>query len=52
MGPPLLNIFINDFVSLVDCNKLTYADGLKIFNDIDVVADCVSLKASADAVSQ
>lgn len=52
LGPLLFNIFINDLVSLSDCNRVAYADDLKVFNRIDAVADCAALQATIDTISQ
>lgn len=44
LGPLLFLLFINDMVLDIGCNKLLFADDLKILNTIKNVNDCDSLQ--------
>ena len=44
LGPTLFLIFINDLAISLECNRLLFADDLKIFASIDHSKDCLSLQ--------
>lgn len=44
LGPLLFIIFINDLCDSLDCEKLLFADDLKIFSNIYNIDDCITLQ--------
>lgn len=44
LGPLLFLIFINDIADVIDCQKLLFADDLKLYNKINNMHDCLSLQ--------
>ena len=44
LGSLLFNIFLNDFVEVIDVNCLIYADDLKIITTVDNLNDCLRLQ--------
>ena len=44
LGPLLFIIFINDLCNNLDCQKLLFADDLKIFSEINKIDDCIDLQ--------
>ena len=44
-------MFINDLVESLTCQKLAYADDLKLFNRIDSYTDCMNLQRNIKIVS-
>lgn len=50
LGPLLFSLFINDVVDSIDCNKLIFADDLKIFSVINSVEDCLFVQQQLDAL--
>lgn len=44
LGPLLFNVFIDDIISAITCNKLAYADDLKLFLPITSLVDCMTLQ--------
>lgn len=45
MGPLLFSLFINDIDDILKCDKLLFADDLKIFAPINSVDDCSNLQS-------
>lgn len=52
LGPFLFNLFVNDLLSNLTCQKLMYADDLKIFNSISTPDDCLSLQLDLHRLSE
>lgn len=52
LGPLLFNIFMNDLLCKISCNKLAYADDLKIYNRINDYNDCVALQSNIDIINE
>lgn len=50
LGPLLFLLFVNDLCSEIDCQKLLFADDLKIFQSISSVDDCIVLQSELDKV--
>lgn len=44
LGPLLFIVFINDLCNNLDCEKLLFADDLKIFCNINSIDDCLALQ--------
>lgn len=44
LGPLLFLIFINDLTETISCEKLLFADDMKIFYTINSINDCISLQ--------
>lgn len=51
-GPLLFLIYINDLAEMIICNKLLFADDLKLYSTIDTALDCVALQRCVDAVCE
>lgn len=52
LGPLLFIIFINDIVSGLEVNYLLYADDLKLYSEIQTIADCERLQKALESVSE
>lgn len=48
LGPPFLNIFINDIVTELNVNYLLYADDMKIYKRLDYLNGGLVLQCSLD----
>ena len=44
LGPLLFLLFINDLVQVIDCEKVLFADDLKIYHTIENVEDCLFIQ--------
>lgn len=44
LGPLLFLLFINDLVQIIDCEKVLFADDLKIYHAIENVEDCIFIQ--------
>lgn len=51
LGPLLLLIFINDLPQKLCCQKLLFADDLKMYINITSISDCYQLQSAIDALS-
>ena len=51
LGSLLFLIFINDLPANVSCNKLLFADDLKLYHRIYSVNDCLALQHNANVLS-
>lgn len=52
LGPLLFVMYINDLACLLKCNKLLYADDLKIFASIMSTDDCIVLQEQLNAIHE
>ena len=52
LGPLLFLIFVNDILDNLSCEKLMFADDLKIFCRINSPADCILLQEALDNIEQ
>lgn len=52
LGPLLFSLFVNDLNVSVTCNKLIFADDLKIYSSINSLHDCMALQNELNKVSQ
>lgn len=50
LGPLLFLLFIDGLMNSVDCHKLLYADDLKIYCNINSIADCLHLQSQIDVI--
>ena len=48
LGPLLFLLFINDIVDEIHCEKLLYADDMKLFFEIIPVGNCLALQSDLD----
>lgn len=46
LAPLLFNLFVNDPLTSLYYNTLTYADNLKIYKEIVNITDCESLQSN------
>lgn len=51
LGPLLFLMFISDLESVITCEKLFFADDLKIFMEINSTEDCLTLQSNINNVS-
>ena len=52
LGPLLFLLFVNDIVDGLSCEKLLYADDLKLFMEIKNINDSVTLQANIQIILQ
>lgn len=52
LGPLLFLLFVNDLCQELKCDKLLYADDMKIFNNIYSEDDCILLRDDLERVNQ
>lgn len=50
LGPLLFLIFVNDLTERLTCNKLMFADDLKIYATINDISDCETLQSQLNLV--
>ncbi|KAJ3666142.1 hypothetical protein Zmor_001596 [Zophobas morio] len=50
LGPLLFLLFMNDITAEISCNKLLFADDLKLFTEIKSINDCQFLKNNLQSV--
>ena len=50
LGPLFFCLFINDLNDVIGCQKLFFADDLKIFSSIISIDDCIDLQVALDNV--
>lgn len=50
LGPLFFLLFINDLFNNISCNKLCFADDLKIFTNIHSIEDCIRLQNDVNSI--
>lgn len=50
LGPLLFLIFINDITRIINCQKLLFADDIKLYSEIKSTQDCIDLQNNLNLV--